>query len=485
MGNENGIGTRVSELCLYVQTNNPYYHPNSLVQGAVYVDVYSPIMVYNIELRLKGVERLKWEEAKNTDGNRITERKKDKQTIFAFNTTIHAVNAVFPIGQYQFPFAFQLPDRIPGTFNVNKFEYDGRIRYTLTALLNSERPEPIKYRSELIIRQRPTIANYNVPITNEADVCICCSRKGRTSMKCAFQSDTYQPGNDAILMVEVNNEICTADIVNFTVSLNQHLNFRTKSGKTDHFTRLIRSNEFPGLAKFASTQGNPQLMSLRLEESSSSGLMIQPSVDAAMTTCSYELEVKPVYEGTCASCSNTPVVSIPLYIYAPDLQGWISAPPPNFQPKIYDTLQIIIPMPSMRIEGVLGGNIAPPISANVNIGPPNVNQNINMNIGVPTGNINMNISGPNASVNPPMPHANIEVSATNMNISDPNVNIDIPVDMNISGPGGNLSMGAGGANVNMDMNVTGANIDMNVSGDMGVNMGMPGVNVNISGSNDI
>ena len=440
MGNEAGIGTKVDELCLYVQTNDAYYMPNSLVQGSVFIDVFRPIMIYTVELRLKGTERIKWEETRTVNqpgqvSNHITEKMKDKQVIFRIDTMLQQINAVLSVGQYQFPFAFQMPDRIPGSFSINHFGYDGRIRYTLTSILNCERPEPIKFRNELIIRQRPTVANYNEEIKSDSEVCICCANKGRSIMVCRFQSDTYQPGNDAVLLTSVDNTICSANINNFSVALKQNVIFKKKSGKNEQFDREIRTNSFPGMAANTSNIGSPQLMSIRLQESSSSQELIQPSVQGMLINCNYCLEVKPVYEGPCPCCSTTPVVTVPLCIYAPNPHIWREDIPQGFNPKMYDVHQIIVPMPSMRIDFNVSG--APSLNSSINTGLPSPSANVHVNPGL--HNVRMDVKMPN-----------VEMPSTNVHMSGPGANV------HVSGP----SMGMPSAKVGMSM--PGAKV--NVSG---------------------
>lgn len=599
MGNSVQGGVRFDELFLYLQTNDAYYNPGAFVSGAVYLDIYRPITIYNVELRLRGTERVKWEELKSgpqTDANKITEKMKDKVSIFNTTNMLYGMAQTLPPGQYQFPFSFQLPDQIPGTFEIKHFDFEGRIRYTLTAVLNCEGRDPIKYRTDLVVRQRPTIANYNAPVTAEQEVCSCCSNKGRCTLICNFQSDTYQPGNDAVLMTTVDNSICTVDITNFAVTLKQNVNFRTRTGKTSSHTRNVRTNEFPGVPRHTSTRGKPQLMTIRLEESSfEHGKVIQPSVQGLMITCNYQLEVRPIFAVSCLCCSNFPMITVPMYIYAPELQNWISAIPQGFSPKVYDTCNIIVPVPSMKLDfnmpganismpgmslGVsapkpsisanisapsmtldtnanvsmkVGGNVgiggakvkmggigmkmkldedlglgdakvsvgvkAPKMSvglggpkvsvggAKVSVGAPKMSvglsgpsisapkmkvgvstgiTGVGMNVGMAAPGMSMDVSAPGVSVDMSAPVVemnapNVEVGFGGVGVRGPEVNMDIPsTSLSMDMPGANVSMGVPGANVSLD--VTGdVDVDVGVPGaQLNMGMGMPGMNMGVS-----
>eukprot|EP00826_Nyctotherus_ovalis_P036525 TRINITY_DN3246_c0_g1_i1.p1 TRINITY_DN3246_c0_g1~~TRINITY_DN3246_c0_g1_i1.p1 ORF type:complete len:541 (-),score=113.21 TRINITY_DN3246_c0_g1_i1:1914-3536(-) len=530
MGNSINGGVKLNEIFVYVQTNDPYYSPSSFVHGAVYLDVYSPVTIYNVELRLRGTERVKWEEVKNSspgDNNKITEKMKDKQTIFSTTSLLQAVAETLPPGQYQYPFSFQLPDQIPGTFEIKHGDYDGRIRYTLTAVLNCADRDPIKYRTELVIRQRPTIANYNAPVTVDEEVCICCSNKGRCSMTCNFQSDTYQPGNTAILMTTVDNSICTVDIKNFTVTLKQTVDFRTRNGRSMSFSRDIRSSDFSGVASHTSTRGNPQLMSIQLEEPFESGKLIQPSVHGMMITCNYQLQVRPAFDATCACCSNTPTITVPLFIYAPELQEWVSAIPQDFHPKVYDVCNIIVPVPSIRLDfDVPGGNVPAPlplvpgqISVQGSVPTPNINAAVHsphMNVGVPGFSMNMQVSGQvhemhsnvggggismNVGEDMKLPSPKVHVDLSGPSADIPGAHMGIPgMRMDVSGahmdiPGANVGVPGANAGVNVaitgpdgNFDVPGSSLTMHVGGPgavpggMQMNVGVPGVGFNVDGS---
>lgn len=536
MGNSVNGGTKVDQLFVYVQTNDPYYSPSSFVNGAVYLDVYMPVTIYNVELRLRGTERVKWEEQKNNgagDSNKIMEKMKDKQTIFSTTSLLHAAAETLPPGQYQYPFSFQLPDQIPGSFEIKHGDYDGRIRYTLTAVLNCADRDPVKYRTELVVRQRPTVANYNAPVSVDEEVCICCSNKGRCSVTCNFQSDTYQPGNTAILMTTVDNSICTVDIKHFTVTLKQTVDFRTRNGRSMAFSRDIRSSEFSGVASHTSTRSNPQLMSIQLEESFESGKLIQPSVQGMMVTCNYQLQVKPVFDATCASCSNTPTITVPLFIYAPELQEWVSAIPQGFQPKVYDVCNIIVPVPSIRLDfNAPDGNVPAPlplvpgqVSIQGSIPTPNINAAVHsphMNVDVPGISMNMQVSGQvhemhsnvggismKVGEDMKMPSPKMHVGLSGPDTGIPGAQLGIPgMRMDIAGahadvPGGNMGVPGGNVAVNVGItgpdgafDVPGSGLTMHVSGPSAVpgganvevpgtvqmNVGVPGVGFNVDGS---
>lgn len=349
MGN---MGTKLDGITVYVQTNQPYYSPNSVVDGSVYIEVFRPVTPQRLDLCLKGKERVKWVETRRENNREITETKKDRKQIFSHTVSLHTFFGTLAEGQYQFPFTFQLPDFIPGSFETKREDHEGRVKYSLIAMLHAGLPDPIKHRCELVVRQLPSVANYNAPVVEDRAVSICCSNLGRCKLKCWFQSDTYQPGQEATLMCAADNTLCQTPIKNFEVRLNQTLAF-TARGHNKVFNRTVAQSQFPGIAGGVDNSSNPVLMSLRLEEQSAGKrTALQPNVRGQLVECKYSLQVAPVFDAACACCATVPSTSLPLHIYAAPLSSWTPTAPQDFHPQLFDQTQIIVP------TGSLHGNVA-------------------------------------------------------------------------------------------------------------------------------
>lgn len=350
MGTTN-IGTKLDNLTIYVQTNQPYYSPCALVDGSVYMDVYQPIVLQCLDLCMKGKERVKWMETRMEGGREVIETKKDKKEIFNHTVVLYNFNGTLEKGQYQFPFSFQLPDHIPGSFNIKLEDHEGQVKYTLIGMLYAGIGDPIKYRSELVIRQTSAIANYNTPVLQDRPVSACCKNLGRCVMKCWFQSDSYQPGQEAMLMCAIDNRQCQTSIKNFDVSLNRTVSF-TPAGHNVNFRRIVTRKQFPGISGGAENLNNPRLMSLRLEDQAnfSKKIPLQPNVHGTLIDCKYDIEVTPIFDFGCGCCADSPKANIALYIYAAPLHNWIANTPSGFHPQQFDQTQIIIPVGSLQVS---------------------------------------------------------------------------------------------------------------------------------------
>ncbi len=426
----NNIGTRTDDLCLYVQTNQPYYNARSLVDGAVYIDVYRPVNAYSLMLRIKGVERVKWEELRDSSragtAGKITEKQKDKIENFRLEVPLFQIGGTLNPGQYQFPFAFQLPEHLPGSFGIKHLDYDGRVRYALTAVLTSaDSRQPVKCRTELIVRQQPQMANYNAPVVSEQSVCVCCVSKGRCKLECCFQSDTYQPGQDAILMCRADNRLCTVAVKSFNVSLLQHITFRTRAGKDTHFTRSVAQSSYPGIAAGAENLASPQLMTLKLEDPEAKReagkIVLQPNVHGQLLECRYDLEVRPVFDAPFSCCAQVPVSTIPMHIYAPPVANWVPTMPATFHPRVYDINQIVIPLPGIKLE------VTTPMVPAVSVSPAvSVAFQAHVDAPMAAATAELAVSQPHVDVTVPAVAAHVDGMQMHMDVGGAAVRMDMP-----------------------------------------------------------
>jgi len=137
----------------------------------------------------------------------------DSTKIFqSLTVPLYSIGGSLPPGQYQFPFSFQLPDNIPGSFDLTQSGYSARVRYSLAAILVTNARNNLKHKTDLIVSQRPELTNYNLPASSTQKVCMLCIPKGQCSMECNFQSDTYKPGDRAFVFCQTDNTRCSAPI---------------------------------------------------------------------------------------------------------------------------------------------------------------------------------------------------------------------------------------------------------------------------------
>lgn len=266
------FATTLGKASLFVQTDQPFYPPGSQVTGAVYLDAGEYIPASFIDLRVLGYEKLKWEEPKKTDpahplapGENPMEKMKEKKLLISHRIPLHQIGGNQAPGQYKFPFVFQLPSGIPGTLTLWHIRWVARIKYSLTAVLVTGTGRDLIHRTEFIVRQQPYIPNYNQPVHMDEAVCVCCISKGRSTMDCNFQSDTYQPGETAYVVCKADNRQCTVPIRAIVIRLVQ-VAITLMHGHEEMWTRTITSKEYSGLKAGEDATSNPRMLDLVLTD---------------------------------------------------------------------------------------------------------------------------------------------------------------------------------------------------------------------------
>ena len=354
MGN---IGTTSDFARIFVQTKEPYYFPHGYVEGSVYLQVFKSISALRLELIIKANEKVKWDEApreKAGSQQSISETIKEQAKVFEpYQVILHSFSGNVEPGHYQFPFAFQLPEKIPGSFKLLYKTYEGSMTYSLTGLLISSDHSDLKHKAHITIREKPAIANYNSPVRATEKLCVCCLIKGSCALECIFQSDTFRSGDEAYVICKADNSECRVPIKFFALELIQHVTLRNKAGKQTVFKRKIMHTEFDGLEAGASSFDRPKLLAFVLSEKQVDLLtskeekeksLLQPSVSGRLIDCRYTVEVYPVFDASFTTCSELPHVVLPLHIYARSAPGWVEEAPKEFNPIQYKVQQIIIPM---------------------------------------------------------------------------------------------------------------------------------------------
>eukprot|EP00826_Nyctotherus_ovalis_P032390 TRINITY_DN2609_c0_g2_i4.p1 TRINITY_DN2609_c0_g2~~TRINITY_DN2609_c0_g2_i4.p1 ORF type:complete len:459 (-),score=75.27 TRINITY_DN2609_c0_g2_i4:277-1653(-) len=339
MGN---VGAKLDGLTIYVQTKQPYYSPDDLVDGSVYMDVLKPLALQRLDLCVKGKERIQWEETTHAGGHRRTSTHSKTKKVFKHTVMLHRFTQTLGQGQYEFPFCFQLPSYIPGTFNIKHSDHEAYIKYVTVAMLYNKAGKCYKYNSELVVREVPIIANCNKSVNKEKVVTTCCSELGRCALKCWFESDVYQPGEEARLACAIDNTHCQARIKNIDLNLIQILTFR-RYFDSKSFNHTVCTRRFPGIAAGAENLANPRSISLRLQDRRNENEPLQPNIRGQLVECRYVLNIIPEFEVECDCCVDYPLAELLLFIHAAPLATWVSALPQNFRPSPFRKTQIIIP----------------------------------------------------------------------------------------------------------------------------------------------
>ncbi len=374
-----------------MQTTNAHYMPGELVEGAVYLDVKETVQVSHVSLRLKGYEKVQWEETKQgaaagpqaggSHKELITENHRARNNLFEpIDVVLHQFGSEVSGGQYEIPFSFQLPSRLPGSFSVKGERYSAKVKYTLIAelvLMGGGGANPWKHKSALVVREILP-ANYHESVISQQSLCTLCIPRGQCKLDCSFQRDNYLPGEEVNVVCRADNRHCKAVIQNFTIRFSQTLILRTLEGRETRFNRLLATQIYDGLEAGSHNLDHPKLLNLMLtpvQENMLTQASTQPktslpcNVYGRLVDCRYTMEVFPVFEASCACFSTIPVASLPLHIHAPVLPQRINMMPSEFRPQALDKLHFLLSAGSAPREDqppVLEPNLESSLNKNIN-----------------------------------------------------------------------------------------------------------------------
>lgn len=141
------------------------------------------------------------------------------------------------MGQYSFPFSFKLSENMPGSFS-HDFKLEGENCYAKTQYkLKAGLKDPTSRRSlfekiNFVVDQRwempagPQTRSYSKKLSGS-----CYSDLGYFSMNCSFDKDKFIVGDQARLIVAVDNSSCESAVDHITCQLVQTTRIQTKDNR--------------------------------------------------------------------------------------------------------------------------------------------------------------------------------------------------------------------------------------------------------------
>ena len=179
---------------MIVQTDQPYYSPNDMVTGKIYLRINTMVDATHLELEVKGKEKGSWmdyeiERHNNPDGTIRHERKdikrKSEKLIMHFKQPCFQFTGGLMPGDYTIPFQFHLPQGIPSSIIFSKKNVEkkpkAKVKYTIKVKLatRSHMTKEMHYKQVLIVRETPP--NFEMMINQQSKHNIttwCCLNQG-------------------------------------------------------------------------------------------------------------------------------------------------------------------------------------------------------------------------------------------------------------------------------------------------------------------
>ncbi|XXQ39464.1 Arrestin C-terminal-like domain-containing protein [Plasmodiophora brassicae] len=300
----------LSATAMVVRTVDPAYSGTQVVRGHLFVNVVSPLATDGIYLQINGHESASWSalarDRSKGDKKRVAvHHHENSREIFNVRAPIHLADDVLQPGHYLFPFEFELPRNVPGSFADDRApthpdisdagQYRARVSYAMTAemVVRPDNPDDdyavIRATCDLIVKGRPLASIATVKRDcNAAIRTWCCLNKGSVFLRVRFAQKAYQSGTTADLIVEFNNS-STVDVEHIKVELYRSLQMH---GTTARYCRIdrVRVQVADGVQAGDDRMGDNALR-IPLSLTDDDGKPLTPTTLGRVVVCRYWIEV--------------------------------------------------------------------------------------------------------------------------------------------------------------------------------------------------
>jgi hypothetical protein len=311
-----------------ISVEKPSYIAGEIVRGTIYVEVYEPIKCDALVLKATGKEKVEWRETQteiDDDGNSINkyeDHESDKE-FFKQKIVISAISQMYMPGHYMYPFEYQLPVGLPGSFHLESYSsgfvdnLEAKIKYKFKATLDVDGfySSDLKADCNLVVHERnfQSIQPSHDSTTQNVNF-LCCINRGTCQLAVGMDKNVYLPGETSQIQCQIDNK-SQVDITTMRCHLYQDIRLHLKHGGVQEFTREIATREFPGVPAQSSLQ-QPQPLVL----ASDRGEFINPSTTGSLIQCSYRI----IVECDIPWCPDVEL-HLPVTIIAPEIPNvsWI------------------------------------------------------------------------------------------------------------------------------------------------------------------
>ncbi|EQC27969.1 hypothetical protein SDRG_14245 [Saprolegnia diclina VS20] len=245
-----GLGGKGTVL---VTVDKPYYISGELITGSLHVDILEPIECNEVVVLVNGKERVRWTEQHTVtrDGKSHTETRtfSEGREFFKSKLVLFNVQQHLSPGKYIYPFQYQLPTGLPGSFdNENHSNVKGKIEYAIkgTLCINGVFTRDLKHRQRLVVYAQ--LAGVVVPVLAEKTQIIrflCCFNKGQCDLRVSMDKNMYGPGEVPQIHCEIRNQ-SSRDIVAMRSELVRVVEVHA-DGRNRVLRKTICCATFPGV----------------------------------------------------------------------------------------------------------------------------------------------------------------------------------------------------------------------------------------------
>jgi len=365
MGNQAGKNYDNQFGGIFVKLDQEAFNPLDTLSGTIYVDLKMPYPGDKLCIEVKGSEFTKWidREARHRpkEGGQPGEMetyyvdipREGKRDIISNDLTVYdwIGKQTIPPGQYTFPFAFQIPAGLPGSFFFQRGGAVAEIKYSVEGYLKPEVDTIPKLKHKLFLTMREdmqkNIQTKELNLTKSLSTW-CCINQGTISLRTAFEKNAYAPGEEARMLTEIDNSKCGLNVDNVVFHLTQNIQVKDGQGHGRNFHFPIRSINLGTIPAGTSCMGNDRKSASIILPPGQEGKakdfgtgpyqdpdptqVITPSAHGKLVESDFSLGLTCSVEG-CICCDSVPGVNMPIQVYAPlKARQPDPVPPQNWNP---------------------------------------------------------------------------------------------------------------------------------------------------------
>lgn len=295
-----GLGT------IHVQLEKVSYSVGEQVNGFIYLNLDENYPSNTIYANIIGEEQVKF--IKQEGDNSVTY--KDEEKILDHEFPVFQFQGTFiPRGQYSFPVSFILPNYIPASFTWARSSEYAYTKYTMKAALPS--PDPTRYpsvmsESNFFITNPDVMTPQKHTVLNKPITCCCCCGRGNTKLSVQFEKASFNFGDEAGIIVDIDNSQCGVAAKQIKASFVQLLLLKGKHAR--HFIKNEIGNViFPGV-KAGEVKRGIRIPLVISPLTAKTQQVVSPTSIGGLIKNTFFIEVKPVM-ATCI-CGSMPKTSI-------------------------------------------------------------------------------------------------------------------------------------------------------------------------------
>jgi len=327
-----------------MQLDRPYVVAGQMLSGTIYLNITSQegFQSKGIYLQLEGNEMARFEEEitdnfdRDGDGDTMEKRivvRHTKNEFIDMKIPIHQFRELLMPGQYSYPFNIMIPMGLPATFYESDKrhgrDYSARVSYKLQCECDSSGflSRDIEYEVPIVMLEC-ALSSIEQPVVEHTEgvMFCCCIPKGDVTIKASFDKNAYMPGENAYIVVDVNNE-SESNVDEINAKLMRSLRLRADGQDMSH-TEVMREITIPGVPPGEKREDLRVALPMTYEQKWGRDFdQVKPGVNSRHITCNYYITIE-------ASVPMAPDIQLhlPITIYNAAPEYAVPEAPPGWSP---------------------------------------------------------------------------------------------------------------------------------------------------------